>query len=335
MNITPRSWLVGLVIGVMIVLVIVVAAGMHVPAHPPLPKPNGYDDFVAAGEAVSGQVPDFRALDYDQLEDLISANAQSLRLLRIGLARQCRAPIEAALTNVAELPTELSAMKRLAQLLAAEGRLRELDNRPGDAARSYTDAIRLGNEMSRGGLLITRLVGIACEAIGYQALANLAPKLSRDSDRVLVAQLEEIDAHRVTWAEVVQSEKSCAHYHFRQHLNPITLVVGWWNTRRAVDKAEARHKTVIAHERLIATELALRCYQCDKRRVPASLDELVTNYLPKLPQDPFSGRAMIYHPHIGTGWLVYSVGPDGVDDGGKPAARNWPVKGDILMNSPW
>src|SRR6266404_9197275 len=111
MNITPRSWLVGLVIGVMIVLVIVVAAGMHVPAHPPLTKPNGYDDFVAAGEAVSGQVPDFRALDYDQLEDLISANAQSLRLLRIGLARQCRAPIEAALTNVAELPTELSAMK--------------------------------------------------------------------------------------------------------------------------------------------------------------------------------------------------------------------------------
>ena len=68
---------------------------------------------------------------------------------------------------------QLAGLKRLVQLLAAEGRLREMDNRLADAAQSYVDAIRFGNEMSRGGFVINRLVGIACEAIGYTPLADL------------------------------------------------------------------------------------------------------------------------------------------------------------------
>jgi hypothetical protein len=335
MNIILRKWLMGL--GILAIILVIAALGFViylVPARQPVPKPNGYDDFVAAGEAVSGQVGDFRVLEYDELENLISANAQSLRLVRVGLTRQCRAPIETGLTNGPAL-SGLAAIKGLALLLAAEGRLYEMDNRPGDAARSYLDAIRLGNEMSRGGMLITRLVGVACEAIGYQPLAKVVPALNREDDHILIAQLEQIDAHRVTWAEVKQGERECVRQHFREHLNPITLVAGWWNTRQAVAKAEARHKTAMAHERLLATELALRCYQCDKARAPTSLDDLVTNYLLKVPQDPFSAGPMVYHPKTATNWLVYSIGPDGVDDGGKPANRAWPVKGDILIDSAW
>ena len=76
----------------------------------------------------------------------------------------------------------------------------------------------------------------------------------------------------------------------------------------------------MAHERLLAAELALRCYQSEKSRIPARLDNLVTNYLSKVPPDPFSGRPLIYRRQ-GTDWLLYSVGPDGVDDGGRSVGR--------------
>jgi hypothetical protein len=46
---------------------------------------------------------------------------------------------------------------------------------------------------------------------------------------------------------------------------------------------------------------------------------------------------MIYRPQETT-WLVYSVGEDGVDDGGKRMGRSAPgtvTKGDLFYDSPY
>jgi hypothetical protein len=304
------------------------------PARPPLPNPNGYDDFVNASEAVTGSVGDFRELDRDSLAALVLTNAEPLRLLRVGLTRQCIMPMDSALTNAAGMMNQLADMKRLVQLLAAEGRLREIENRTAGAARSYTDAIRFGNEMSRGGLLITRLVGIACESIGCHALAQVVPELSREDAHIVLTDLEKVDADHVRWADVLRDERHYVRYQVRNRLNPILWVMSWWQTRQAMEKGETKHRIVVAHERLLAGELALRAYQSEQGRVPARLDDLVTNYLSKVPQDPFTGKPLIYRPQ-GTNWLLYSVGADGIDDGGRPASRGWPVKGDILFDSSW
>ena len=74
---------------------------------------------------------------------MVSTNAEPLRLLRLGLTRQCVMPMDSALTNAAGSMNQLARMKRLVHLLAAEGRLREMENRPAEAARSYVEAIRL------------------------------------------------------------------------------------------------------------------------------------------------------------------------------------------------
>ncbi|MGH7972807.1 MAG: hypothetical protein ACREIC_29180, partial [Limisphaerales bacterium] len=322
----------GVIVVLAIVSLMVFTAGM--PASPPLPNPNGYDDFVKASGAVVGNTGDFPTLDRNSLAALVSTNAEPLRLLRVGLSRQCLMPMDFALTNAAGMMNQLAEMKRLVQLLAAEGRLREIENRPGDAARSYTDAIRFGNEMSRGGFLITRLVGIACESIGCHALAKVVPKLSREDARIVLTDLEKVDADHVSWAEVLRGEKYYVRYQLRHRLNPILWVMSWWQTREAMERAETKHKIVVAHERLLAGELALRSYQSAQGRAPARLDDLVTNYLSTVPQDPFTGRPFIYRSQ-GTNWLLYSVGPDGIDDGGRPAGRGWPVKGDILFDSSW
>src|SRR5258707_182427 len=57
-------------------------------------------------------------------------------------------------------------------------------------------------------------------------------------------------------------------------------------------------------------------------------------YLSRVPEDPFSGRPLIYRPQGLTG-LLYSVGLDQVDDGGKPAGRGLAPKGELLFDSDW
>jgi len=49
----------------------------------------------------------------------------------------------------------------------------------------------------------------------------------------------------------------------------------------------------------------------------------VPHYLPEVPQDPFDGRQLRYR-RLEPGFLVYSIGPDETDDGGK---QRRPVKG--------
>lgn len=77
------------------------------------------------------------------------------------------------------------------------------------------------------------------------------------------------------------------------------------------------HFKSIALQRLAATRLALRLFEVDQGGFPASLDQLVPDYLPKHLQDPFSpgGYAFVYQSSSNPP-VVYSVGSDGLDEGG-------------------
>lgn len=67
---------------------------------------------------------------------------------------------------------------------------------------------------------------------------------------------------------------------------------------------------------LLLVTLALHAYHLEKGRYPATLAELTPAYLKKLPDDPFAMQgALLYHPQR-QGYVLYSVGPDGKDDGG-------------------
>ena len=154
------------------------------PARPPLPNPNGYDDLLKAGQAVPRTMDNPADFDSDGLRALVTTNAEALRLLRLGLTRHCAVPTDATIANFRAISRDLIGLRSLAMVLSAEGRLAEMENRPADATRSYVDAIRLGTEMSRGGLMINRLVGIACEGVGSIPLAKLLPKLTGEQMRL-------------------------------------------------------------------------------------------------------------------------------------------------------
>jgi len=44
----------------------------------------------------------------------------------------------------------------------------------------------------------------------------------------------------------------------------------------------------------------------------------VPSYLKSIPNDPFVEKKPLIYKKTAKGYLLYSVGPDGVDDGGKP-----------------
>lgn len=81
-----------------------------------------------------------------------------------------------------------------------------------------------------------------------------------------------------------------------------------------------------AQNSLLETALALHAYKLDHDTYPRSLDALVPAYVPHVPDDPFSsgGRDSLRYRQLGDRYVLYSVGPDGVDDGGKPIyATKW------------
>jgi len=51
-------------------------------------------------------------------------------------------------------------------------------------------------------------------------------------------------------------------------------------------------------------------------QIPDSLEQLVPAFLPSVPNDPFDGHPLRFKK-LEKGYVIYSVGPNGVDDGGK------------------
>ena len=80
------------------------------------------------------------------------------------------------------------------------------------------------------------------------------------------------------------------------------------------DYVERRPAAIL---RLLRTAPATAAYcAAHNNAMPDDLLELVPEYIDAVPVDPYDGRPLKC-AHAPEGCLVYSVGPDGVDDGGR------------------
>ena len=75
-----------------------------------------------------------------------------------------------------------------------------------------------------------------------------------------------------------------------------------------------------AQLRTAQTGLAIQRYRLATGKLPDSLAELVPTYLDAVVKDPFDGKDLRYKK-LETGFVVYSIGEDGSDDGGKERPR--------------
>ncbi len=290
----PLKFFLGLMLCIVGVLVLALALGPKPAPLAPLPNPNGYDDLVKAGRFIPSDAPDWTTLRQDELQTLVATNLESLKLARTGLSRECRVPLDFDPTNTA-MTQEMGLVKRLAQAFAAEGKLAELEHRPSDAAASYLDAVRLGHQGARGGLLIHSLVGIAAESIGLKHLEYLARTLDGKQCQDAVAVLEALESQRESYAVVLQHEHKWARRTGGLQ-GQLARLVMFRSMRQMEQRFEGKLQAQQVRTGRLILDLAARAYEQEKGERPKTLAQMVPAYLKAIPQDPLTGTNLLYRP---------------------------------------
>ena len=104
--------------------------------------------------------------------------------------------------------------------------------------------------------------------------------------------------------------------HLAETPHPTDLYNGLISTYYA--KARTLEVDAETQNALLLTALALQAYKLEQGRYPMTLGALVPVYLKELPSDPFALSSALSYKLQGAKFLLYSVGPDGNDDGGQP-----------------
>jgi len=296
-----RNWLIVLLLIPTVVILAVTGllifdAARPLPPSQPLPNPNGYDDLVKAGAMAHNNTGDYYEMKLEELRGLVAKNSDALQAARTGLQEDCTVPLQFSENYMSRHIPELADYKRLAQAFAAEGRLAEMENRPGDAAKSYLDTIRLGNKFARGGVLIDALVGFAIENMGAAGLQKITGQLDAKTCRETAATLETLDAQRQTWTEVMQQERAWSRRAYPGIKYRWSELVMSSSLKKAYQAGERKFNKQQLKTRQLLVDLAARAYELDKGQSPGSVADLVPDYLKAVPQDPVSGTNLIYSP---------------------------------------
>jgi hypothetical protein len=220
---------------------------------------------------------------------------------------------------------QITACRQIQKALSARF---EIAVRKGDVetyTATYSDMLRLAEAFHRGGLAIDFLVATACEETAHGQLFRAISKMDAAGCAVTIKEIESYEARRRGIADVLYRERVWVQ---RAHgwIGHLTEVLQRfvpnsdpdWNVYSGVSGAHLREQAIC---RLLTIELAFRVYHLENDRYPTILDQLVPFYIEHLPTDPFDSeqRPPAFAP-TGDGYRLYSVGPDGRDDGGQEAA---------------
>lgn len=85
----------------------------------------------------------------------------------------------------------------------------------------------------------------------------------------------------------------------------------------------------------VIAAVAIRAYELENGRSVDNLQELVPGYMPGVPTDPFNSFSPLTYEKNERGWVLYSIGPDRVDDHGilEYQGEGAETTGDIVVSS--
>jgi len=293
-------WLVGL--GVPMLLLLAWWPSGKPKARPVLPNPNGYDYFVkAASNSPAGMWTNksLSAVPEGDLRGFLAMNEASLNLLREGL----RFPsvshryMDFDPSHKLRLGEDLGPTKRVGVLLAGAGRLAELEGTNSAALEGYVSAMRYGQEVSRRGVMIERLVGISVENLALAQVRSLLPQMMIADARHALEQLHKLDASHdgpmvnlAAEAEWVRQSFSAWH-RLMSNLHPRLRK----DLREMHENFATKVNDLQAARRRAIVETAARLFELDMGRRPTGYADLVPAYFKAIPLDPTTGKE-IAHP---------------------------------------
>ena len=227
--------------------------------------------------------------------------------------------------DVYSLGSKLSAFRSWARCMDKEGNQSVLNEQWIMASERWLDCLSVGHGLGRGGDVSYALTGIAIEGIAHTGLAELRNELPLEQIASMLPVLIAIDGHRERVESIgrrtnLMLEQELA-WRYRLSLCASTILSAQDPTdvtTYASPSIEATEDAIFrrdAAHRMLITELAIRLFVDRHDAKPKQLSELVPVFLPSVPIDPFSGLPLIYR-QTADGRVVYSVGVDGVDNGG-------------------
>ena len=112
-----------------------------------------------------------------------------------------------------------------------------------------------------------------------------------------------------------------------------SIMPKYWAFTRAIapvfDRVRATRDKGMANAAIGQAAMALAAYKARFGSYPAVLANASNRLGWRIPDDPFSGKSLIYKRQ-GTGYLLYSIGSNLRDDGGAPRTKNDETVGDLV-----
>lgn len=101
------------------------------------------------------------------------------------------------------------------------------------------------------------------------------------------------------------------------------VLTGWLMSSflPSLARCQIIHDNATAGLELAKVSMALAAYKAEKGEYPPELSDLVPKYLRAIPNDLFTGRPIVYRRE-GKGYIMYSVGENTIDDGGKDRSED-------------
>ena len=342
---TLRFW--GLRVAIVLVLLAVPLVWLTFPRPfrgEPLPNPNGYETLLAAAASMTTQSPmrkteliSLNDATTEELSTFVATNEEAIAKTKLGLDQASFVPLTGATTLQSHM-NDSGQLRNLGRLIPAEAMLFERENHQIEAADRFLDTIRLGHAFSQGGLIMDRLVENAVQWPGIEGLNRLSATFTPTDAKRLAKEVERLDGAREPLDRVIARDLSFG------------MAQGGWQLRLAyavyrkplqgllkpaIASAELADNRGRASLRLLAATLALRAYRLDHPDAPApdSLDPLIPAYLSAVPIDPF-GKGPLKLKRQGGQAIPYSVGVNGIDEGGIPPESKKSTGNDLLLEVP-
>lgn len=311
---------------------------------------------------------------------LVQENAQTLQILRQGLAYPYQSPPAHSFFGPS---VPLGRFRTLARLVQLESEVQEEQGDWGGAMQSRLDLIQMGEDIPHGSDILGVLAALAIQSLARNHVWLILTHLSAAQAKADARRREAISANHVPYADAVQVEEWDGQTellavfrdpHWRGTVQDFITGqdngMGWNRTQRAemffvrkttimqnytrfmdqrVRNARSPYTAQLpppstahldpltkvladaddalgrfldadaeAQNALLMTALALRAYRIEHGTYPTTLGALTPDCLSRVPDDPFALAGSLRYKRVGAKYVLYSVGPDGKDDGGKP-----------------
>ena len=290
-----------------------------IPASSELPDPNGFADLVRAAKTLekayrdmeiahprkfaSGSLP-LETAPEEELRIMTSVAAEGLAIARAGLNRRCQFSV--SYSNYMSSHEQLDNLLDLTPVryaLDVERELAEKEGRAADAAQSCLDTIRLGY-CARGGTTTEAFIGWGFQGRAIERLRDISSGLTSRQCRDLADRIYLLE-RTAEPPEFFEARELAAVDHSWRWQDRVSF-------RFLLDSRAFRNQYRVrrALVRLLISCLALQAYHEDHGAWPESLASLTPEYLPGVPEDPFTGQTMPYH-RTSQGYRLYCVPPSG------------------------